>query len=372
MSRIPVFFLLALLLVGFVPAQASGPTSPVVDLSGVMDLDQLLPKLSDKRVVLVGETHDRYDHHLNQLEIIRNQYASNPQLAIGIEFIQQPFQAVLDDYIAGRIDEADMLRQTEYFDRWRYDFRLYRPIFQFARDNRIPLVALNIDRDITDAVKEGGVESLSQEQKEQLPEEVYRGDEAYHERLREIFKHHPGATEEKFESFLEIQLLWDESMAERAAEWLKQHPQGKMVILAGSGHILYGSGIPHRLDRRIQVTSSSVINLEKAYPLQPGLGDYVILSNKQELPPSGKLGAILDATASPPKILSFVPGSGAKQAGLKKNDAIIQIGDTVIDSYADIRIAMLDMQAEQEIQVKVSRKRLFGGMKTLDLPVTLK
>ena len=371
MSRILNFFLLALLL-SFTPVQAAGPVSPVVDLSGVMDLDQLLPKLSDKRVVLVGETHDRYDHHLNQLEIIRSQYASNPQLGIGIEFIQQPFQSVLDDYIAGRIDEADMLRQTEYFDRWRYDFRLYRPIFQFARDNAIPLVALNIDRDITNAVKEGGVESLSQEQKEQLPGEIYRGDEAYHERLREIFKHHPGATDEKFDSFLEIQLLWDESMAERAADWLKRHPQGNMVILAGSGHILYGSGIPHRLDRRIDVSSSSVVNLSEELSLDPGLGDYVIFSRKQELPASGKLGAIMDATVAPPKILSFVPDSGAKQAGLKKNDAILQIGDTPINSYADIRIAMLEMLAGQEVMVKVSRKRLFGGMKTLDLAVILK
>ena len=370
-SRISLSFFLALI-VAFSPVQASAPTSRVVELSSLMELEQLLPRLSETRVVFVGETHDRYDHHLNQLAIIRNQHAHSEQLAIGIEFIQQPFQSVLDDYVAGRIDEATMLRQTEYFDRWRYDFRLYRPIFQYARDKGVPLIALNIDRDVTDAVKREGLEALSEAQKAQLPDDIYRGDEDYHQRLREVFEQHPGATEEAFDSFLLIQLLWDESMAERAADWLQNNPRGNMVILAGSGHIIYGSGIPDRLGRRVDITASSVINLDRAAALDRELGDYVIMSGKQELPASGKLGAILDGKASPPKVLSFVPGSGAKQAGLKKNDAIIQIGDTAINSYADIRIAMLDMQADQEIPVKVSRKRLFGGgMKTLDFNVVL-
>ena len=160
-------------------------------------------------------------------------------------------------------------------------------------------------------------------------------------------------------------------MAERAAVWLDANPKGNMVILAGSGHIIYGSGIPDRLKRRVAVSSSSIINLDQAAALEPGLGDYVIMSAKQELTPSGKLGAILDAKVSPPKILGFAPDSGAKLAGLKEGDAITAIGETAIKSYADIRIAMLDMTVDQVIQVEVSRKRLFGGLKTQQFEVTL-
>lgn len=360
------------MLVSFLPAHATEPSSStVVDLSTLMGLEQLLPELSEKRVVFVGETHDRYDHHLNQLAIVHNQYAHNRDLAIGIEFIQQPFQSVLDDYVAGRIEESEMLRQTEYFDRWRYDFRLYRPIFSFARDNGIPLLALNIDRDITDQVKIDGMDSLSEAQRKQLPGEISREDVGYSERLKEIFELHPNATDAEFDRFMQIQLLWDESMAERAAVWLEANPQGNMVILAGSGHIIYGSGIPDRLKRRVEVSSSSVINLDQAAALEAELGDYVIMSAKQELPPSGKLGAILDAKVSPPTILGFAPDSGARAGGLKEGDAITAIGETTINTYADIRIAMLDMTVDQVIQVEVSRKRLFGGMKPLQFEVTL-
>ena len=85
----------------------------------------------------------------------------------------------------------------------------------------------------------------------------------------------------------------------------------------------------------------------------------------------GQLGAILDAKVSPPKILGFAPDSGARAGGLKEGDAITAIGETTINTYADIRIAMLDMTVDQVIQVEVSRKRLFGGMKPLQFEVRL-
>ncbi|MEW8211809.1 MAG: ChaN family lipoprotein, partial [Candidatus Thiodiazotropha taylori] len=110
----------------------------VVDMSALIDVSGLIEKVSDKRVVYVGETHDQYQHHLNQLAIIKGLHAKHPDLAIGLEFFFQPYQNVLDQYIAGEIDEADLLRGTDYFNRWRFDYRLYRPIFSFAREHGIP------------------------------------------------------------------------------------------------------------------------------------------------------------------------------------------------------------------------------------------
>jgi len=39
-------------------------------------------------------------------------------------------------------------------------------------------------------------------------------------------------------------------MAERAADYLQRNPKRRMVVLAGSGHLMYGQGIPKRLLRR--------------------------------------------------------------------------------------------------------------------------
>ena len=55
----------------------------------------LIEALDTHRVVFVGETHDRYDHHLNQLAILQALHRRNPQVAIGVEWFQQPFQPVV-------------------------------------------------------------------------------------------------------------------------------------------------------------------------------------------------------------------------------------------------------------------------------------
>src|SRR5262245_33454591 len=102
------------------------------------DLESVVAAISGARAVFVGENHDRYDQHLSELEIIRRLYELDPKRwAIGVEFIQKPFQADLDAYITGDINEREFLRKSQYFDRWGYDFRLYSPIFHFAKEHAI-------------------------------------------------------------------------------------------------------------------------------------------------------------------------------------------------------------------------------------------
>src|SRR5260370_39855697 len=143
-----------------------GVSLEAIDLDTTLSLDRLAAQLATKRVVFVGETHDRYDHHLNQLEIVRRLHQLDPNLAIGVEYFQQPFQSQVDDYIAGRTTEEEFLRATEYYQAWGYDYRLYAPIFRFARELRIPVRALNVPTAWASAVAKAGVARLSgQEEK---------------------------------------------------------------------------------------------------------------------------------------------------------------------------------------------------------------
>jgi uncharacterized iron-regulated protein len=333
----------------------------VIDLSTLIDVSGLVEKLSDKRVVFVGETHDQYQHHLNQLAIIKGLHAKHSDLAIGLEFFFQPYQKVLDQYIAGEINEAELIRGTDYFSRWRYDYRLYRPIFRFAREQGIPLIALNLENEITNQVGREGIDSLTPEQRERVPAEITRDNKAYHTRLKAIFEAHPHREGRDFERFLDVQLLWDESMAERAAAWLQTNPGRHMVILAGMGHLVYGDGIPSRLSRRLDVSHAIVLNINSPSELNTGMADYVIVADGQPLPPSGKLGVLLDVQSSPPSVTGFAEGSGAAEAGIKENDRLIAIDDHPINSYADLRIALMDKVAGETVKVAVERERLFLG-----------
>ncbi len=367
------FLMAGLLTVALGDSLATEEEAPtVIDLSSLITLDRLIEQISDRQVLFVGESHDRYEHHLNQLAVIEHQHARHPVLAIGLEFFQQPFQPVLDDYIAGKIDEAEFIRRTEYFDRWRYDYRLYRPIFRYAREHGIPLIALNVEKEITDQVREGGMESLDEAQQARIPQQIDRDDEKYRKRLEAIFKHHPQTESSDFERFLDIQLLWDEGMAERAAGWLREHPDGHMVILAGVGHLVYGTGIPNRLKRRVPVSSAIVINARVGSEVDPEMGDYLIMTKRQDLPASGKLGVYLDTEDSPPEISGFSNVSGAEEAGVKKGDVILSINDRRISTYTDIRLALMDTQVGEKVTIKVQRDGIILGPMTHRMEVELK
>ena len=341
-----------------------------LDLRNLQTLDTVLPVLAASRVVYVGEAHDDYAHHLEQLEIIRRLYALHPDLAIGMEQFQQPFQQVLDDYVAGRIDERELLRKSEWYDRWRFDYRLYRPILTFARENRIPVVALNVPRELTNKVSQSGMESLTPEERSRLPAEIDHSDAAYRERLERIFQQHPNADKQEFERFLQVQLLWDEGMAQRVAEYLQQEQDRHMVVLAGGGHIIYGSGIPNRVARRIAATRT-IVMLDNGGPVEPGSADFLLFPPPASLPPGGLMGILMDDSPDGVTVGGVAPGSAAEKAGVKKDDLLRAVDGATVTTAADVKIAMLDRKPGETVRLSLLRDRLLMPVKEIELELVL-
>ena len=347
-------------------------TTPALRIRNSPDLKSLIPELAQNQVIYVGEIHTRYDHHLTQLEIIQRLHAIHPDLVIGMESFQKPFQSHLDSYIRGELDEQEMLRQTEYYERWRYDYRLYAPILRYAREQAIPVLALNIPTELSRKVGRSGLDSLSEAEREQLPEDIDRTDKAYETRLKEIFSQHSGGQAENFDNFLTAQLMWDEGMAQTVADYLEAHPEAKMVVLAGRGHLAYGSGIPKRVTRRVAVNSAIVLNSWEG-TIQPGLADILLLPEEQTLPKAGKIGAMLDedeATGTV-SIESCVPESACTKAGLKRGDQITMINEQKITKLADLRVMLWDRRPGDVISLTIERPHWFSTAEKLNFQLKL-
>ncbi len=211
---------------------------------------QMFARLKEARVVYVSENHRSPHHHAVQLKVIDQLRALEPSISIGLEMIKRPFQGALDAYVAGEIDEAQLLEQTEWNERWGFDFALYRPIFQYARKYKLRLHALNMRDEVTKKVSKVGVEGLSTAERNALPE-LDLNNEEHKEAIRASFgaHHHHGGM--NFDHFYAAQVIWDETMAHEVDRALKAPNAPKlMVVLAGSGHIHYGLGIPMRAARR--------------------------------------------------------------------------------------------------------------------------
>lgn len=314
----------------------------------------LVDALARNRLVFVGEVHDRYDHHLNQLALLQALHQRNPRIAIGVEWFQQSFQSVINDYLAGKINEAELLKRSEYYDRWRYDYRLLRPVMEYAKANHLPVIALNAPLEVTRKVSAGGLESLSPGERAQLPTQITPPDSSYRERLQKIFAEH-SKDEKKFDNFMLVQRIWDETMANNIVRYLRSHPQHQMVIFSGSGHISHQSGIPRDVKRQIPGIKLATVTSSDPQDVEPGVVDYYVLTKRLELPRSGKLGVWLKSASNGLRIGIMQDGSAAKKAGLQSGDRIARLNDTAVNGMADLMLALGHYKPGESVRVGVER-----------------
>ncbi len=253
---------LGIFLINTLPSCAAEPTS--ISCSDkfstsqcVESLKQILPKLKKANVIYLGEIHDSSQDHENQLKIIEKLYQNNTRIAIGMEMFQHPFQEVVNEYIAGTITEAEFIKKSEFKTRWGFDWQLYAPILRFAKRKQIPVLALNTPSEITRKVSREGIEKLTNSEKQAIPPitEIRTDNIAYRQLVLKAFEEHQSAGHGNSSSanrFFLAQVLWDETMADAIAKFVKANPDYQVVVLAGLGHIIYGYGIPNRVERRIQ------------------------------------------------------------------------------------------------------------------------
>jgi uncharacterized iron-regulated protein len=339
-----------------------------VEVSELKALPEIMAQVADKKVIYIGETHDRASHHVMELEVIKDLHRRGKMIAIGMEMFQRPFQKVVDEYIEGRIDEREFLKGTEYFKRWGYDYHLYRPILDFARSEKIPVIALNQRQEMVDKVFENGLDSLSEEERKSVPSRMDFSDEAYKRRLEKIFQEHKDIGKRNFNFFFQAQILWDETMSEAIDEFLKGHPDGQMVVLAGSGHLEYGSGIPRRTVRRNGYDYAIILN---DVDLEKGIADYVLFPGPVPGKRSPELMVFVKEADGRVEITGFPKGSVSEKAGMKVGDILAAIDQTPIKAIEDLKIELLSKKMGERVVVKILRKGFFNARQEIRFEVVL-
>jgi uncharacterized iron-regulated protein len=311
---------------------------------------QMLGVLSDARIVYVGETHDNPASHRLELAVLQEMARRYPDsIALGMEMFTPSQQEVLDDWVAGRLDEKTFLKRVRWFEAWGMDFDYYRELLDFARREKIPVLGLNAEKSLVSAVKEKGLAGLSDEERQLLPEMDL--EEPYQRaQTTAIFGGHDQGGRH-LERFLQIQTLWDETMAANIAAYLAS-PAGsekRLVVVAGGNHVRYGFGIPRRVFRRLPTsyalvgTREILIPEEKQdammdvetpdFPMRPY--DFVLYCAYEILEKTEvKLGVLLGTTEGQVAVEGVVPESSAAAAGLQKGDLLLAIdGEAIGDSF---------------------------------------
>ena len=345
-------------------------TIDTVDVKRQPDFDELINSIKDRRLIYVGEMHTAYSHHLVQFEIIKRLFEKNKRLMIGMEMFQRPFQKYIDQYIEGSISEDEFLKKTEYFKRWSYNYNLYRDILQFARQKRIPVIALNIRKEIVDKVSKKGLDGLTDEEKKLLPDDIDMTNEEYRESLKDIFMQHRNPDKKDFDNFYLSQLLWDETMAHTIVESLKKNPGYQMVVLAGNGHLQSSWGIPSRVKRLMDVDYTLILN-SPGEDINRGLADYVLFPSYVPAPRAPRLGILTEETEEGLEVKRVFDGTPASRAGIEEGDIILSIDGREIKGLDDLKILLLHKAKGDRIKVKVSRSVFIFGSEETTMELTL-
>jgi uncharacterized iron-regulated protein len=218
-----------------------------------------LPGLAGRGVILLGEHHDRKADHAWQLRSIATLYKEEPSLVLGFEMFPRAAQLALDRWVAGELSEPAFLQQTDWKRVWGMDPALYWPIFRFARDHRVKMLALNVSGRLVHEVGKSGWAGVPETDREGIgtpapPTAAYRA------MLADAMSGHgsPAMSQESLGRFIDAQLLWDRAMAEAIVRQRMREPARPVVAIMGAGHLEHRDGVPHQL-AALGVTDAAVL-----------------------------------------------------------------------------------------------------------------
>jgi uncharacterized iron-regulated protein len=199
-------------------------------------------------VTLLGEHHDSAANHAWELAQIRRIYRADPSIVLGFEMFPRSAQPALDAWVAGRLSEAAFLEQSGWKAYWGFDPGLYLPIFRFARDHHLRMVALNVSHHLVHLVSQHGWAGVAVADREGVGTPI-PPNAAYRAALADAMAGHggPAMTPERLGHFIDAQLVWDRAMAEAIAAERARAPGGPVVAIMGEGHLEDGGGVPRQL-----------------------------------------------------------------------------------------------------------------------------
>ena len=356
------------------PADAPLPAATCVKPGGwadasarPVDTADLLRRAAEAPVVLLGERHDSADHHRWQLHTLVALHALNPNLAVGLEMLPRSTQPVLDRWSAGQISEAELLKDTNWQKVWGYDAKFYLPILHFARMNRLPVVALNVDRGLVSRTAREGWAAIPQADREGVGNPA-PAPSSYVKRLREAMEAHgPGESgrernAESFQRFVEAQSVWDRAMAERIADTHRDTNRTVVAIL-GMGHLEGRDGVP------FQLADLGIGNALVLLPWDPDrpcdsldgrVADAVYGLDDTESPDTvrrPRLGVMLESGQGGAQIRTVAEGSVAAAAGLAPGDVVVAAAGSPVRDPSDLTAVVQRQAPGTWLPLTVKRKQ---------------
>ncbi|MGB8959194.1 MAG: ChaN family lipoprotein, partial [Candidatus Aminicenantales bacterium] len=330
--------------------------------------DRMIDEMQAARIVHVGETHNSMPMHEIEYQVIRALYARDQHLAIGLEMVPVTLQEALNKWTAGILTKEEFIREIRWYVTWNFNFGYYEKIFDFAREHRLPIYALNAPREVITKIRMRGWDALTDEEKAFFPGPPDTTNVDHRTLIRTVFESSemphammgPGL-DQVFEGLYRSQSAWDEVMGANAVKAVEAEGR-RLVVCVGSGHLLYNLGLNRRAYERSKLPFKTVIAVEvpaekKTLAVSRAIGDYVFGLAPQDKPAFPTIGLGFKKVENLENlVIDAKPTEGAaSRADFDKGDVVLSADGRAYTDINELRMELAKLRCGGEVKFKVLR-----------------
>jgi uncharacterized iron-regulated protein len=323
---------------------------------------KMIKEMKDSDFIYVGETHTNLSMHEVQFKIIQALYKQDRNIFVGLEMFPVSFQDVLNKWSMAILSREKFIQESQWYVNWNYNFGFYEKIFEYVKDHKIPLSALNVPRKIITEIRKKGWDALSEEEKKLIPQPDLSHEE-HQTLIRSIFEGsgHPSPMAGKgfemaFKGLYRAQVAWDEVMAFYARQ-SRIREDKKVVVLAGSGHLIYNLGINLRVYKKSPLPYKTVICVvipdgKESVQVSRSLADYVWGVAEEKMPAFPHIGLQFKKFDRLDNlVIERMPIIGvATSANFKKGDVLLSVDGKNFSDINELRIYLARFNWNDEVK----------------------
>jgi len=327
----------------------------------------MISEMKKSRFIYVGETHNSMPMHDIQFEIIKALSNAGKDICIGMEMFPVECQEVLNRWSCESLTKDDFIREIQWYIRWNFNFGFYEKIFDFAKKKKIPVYALNVPREIITKIRKKGWEALSEEEKKILPRPDLSNEE-HRTLIRTIFESSDVPPQMKgrglemaFEGLYRAQSAWDETMAFYVMR-ASQIENKQVVVLTGSGHLLYNLGINRRVFEKNHMPFTTVVCMpmgsgEENVMVSRSLANFIWGIQEEKKPVFPSIGLSFKRFEGLKNlVINQKPMNGvAKHADFEKGDIILSVDGKNFTDINELRIYLAQFTWGDKVTFRILR-----------------
>jgi uncharacterized iron-regulated protein len=201
--------------------------------------------LTQGQILIFGEQHDDSIGHVLEMRIFEQMHSRfNGDVLLTLEMFERDVQFIINEYLDDIISEKNFKKEARAWN----NYKDYQPMVEFAKANKVPVIAANAPARYTNLVTRKGLQALLQLSKETkkkyiapLPIDTLTG--TYYEKFLEAMGGHsmPGM------NLYQSQNFWDATMSYSINQAMKQYKSATVLQVNGRFHSDFFTGLGERL-----------------------------------------------------------------------------------------------------------------------------